>query len=95
MQKTYWVDPDDEDKEYSRTKWVRYLRPQISHCFYCGKASEIIHLPLGTLAFNHPRYKMKGVPDHTDEFVLKMAEQGWKVQLNRAYCPECKGLGRV
>lgn len=95
MKKTYWVDPDDEDKEYSRTLWKQALVPLRTHCFYCRKVSEIIFLPPGTLSFGHPRYKMNGYPDHSDEFRMQMAERGWKVQLNRSYCPDCKGLGRV
>lgn len=94
MQK-YWVDPDDEDKQYSRTLWKQFLTPLRTHCFYCRKPSPIIHLPYGTTAFGNPRYKVRGAPDFTEQFIMEMAEHGWKVQLNRSYCPDCKGLGRV
>lgn len=92
-------DPRDEDMEYYTKYWLQPQLPLRARCYICKKDSPAVFAPWGdVVAFGDPQLRKrhgKKTRDITTEVVQAFAEVGWKIQYRRAYCPRCKGLGRV
>jgi hypothetical protein len=95
--------PVEEAVSYVHNFWFQQLVPVRSRCYRCHKDSPVVHVPHGALAFGNPRMLRTGgsrrerdvIRDVTRETVFAFASIGWKFQLRRSYCPDCKGLGSV
>jgi hypothetical protein len=91
--------PIEEAVAYVHNHWVQYLVPICTRCYRCHKDSPIVHVQPGAMAFGNPRMLRGGSGrkerDITRDVVMAFAKIGWKFQLRRSYCPECKGLGSV
>jgi hypothetical protein len=93
-------DPVDVAKKYVNHAWVQNLVPIRTQCIVCHKDSDIIHVPIGTIAFGNPNMLRRGSShnkdrDITEDVARSFAKIGWKFQFKRAYCPSCKNLGAV
>ena len=100
MFRTRWdIDPRDEDKEYYNNYWFQPMLSVRTRCYICKKDSPVVQAPWGeTVAFGDPHLSKrhgKKLKDMTADLVRAFAQVGWKYQYRRAYCPTCKGLGRV
>lgn len=89
--------PVEEAAAYVLHKWVQVLTPICTSCYRCHKDSPIVHVPEGAMAFGNPRLLRKAnggkYRDITNDTIMAFAKVGWKFQLRRSYCPDCKGLG--
>ena len=93
-------DPVDVAKKYVLHQWVQNLAAVRTQCIVCHKDSDIIYLPIGTIAFGNPTMLRRGNSTHkdrdiTEDAVRGFAKIGWKFQFKRSYCPSCKNLGSV
>lgn len=97
LDKTYgpqYDDPVAELKEYVEKFWVQQLVPIKTRCWRCRKDSPIVYVPQGAMLFGTtPKYR--GQVDVTRETIAEFAKVGWKFQLRKSYCPDCKNLGAI
>lgn len=89
------IDPIEEVKQYVNYRWLQKMVPVRTACYHCKKDSPVIYVHQGVATFNHPERKRRGYRDITEELRYGFADLGWKIQLNRSFCPDCKGLGSV
>jgi hypothetical protein len=93
------VSPVEEAVAYVSHQWVQVLTPICSRCYRCHRDSPIVHVPEGAMAFGNQRLLRKGngqkYRDITRDTIEAFAKIGWKFQLRRSYCPDCKNLGSV
>lgn len=93
--------PIEEAVSYVHHQWVQVLTPIRTRCYRCHKDSPIVHVPEGAMAFGNPRLLRKGsnsrsnYRDITRDTIEAFGRIGWKFQLRRSYCNDCKGLGSV
>ncbi|HEY2105071.1 MAG TPA: hypothetical protein VGH29_04770 [Candidatus Binataceae bacterium] len=93
--------PVEEPIGYVHYLWFQQLVPVRSTCYRCHCLSPVVFCPRGALAFGNPRMLRRTVDtphkerDITREAITAFADVGWKLQLRRAYCPDCKNLGSV
>ena len=96
IDRPYGRDPEVELRKYVDECWVQQLFPIRTQCFRCRKDSPIVFVPLGVVLFGiPPRRDQRGQPDVTKATVAAFAKEGWKFQLRKSYCPECKNLGAI
>lgn len=93
-------DPVNVAKKYVNHLWVQNLVPIRTQCIVCHQDSEIIYVPIGTVAFGNPNMLRRGNShnkdrDITEDVTRGFAKIGWKFQFKRSYCPSCKNLGSV
>jgi hypothetical protein len=90
-------DPVAQAARYVREKWVQQVVAIRTCCYRCGVNSDIVHVPIGTMAFGDAtlirRMTSRNERDITANTVLAFGAIGWKFQLRKSYCPACKGLG--
>jgi hypothetical protein len=93
------IDPIEEATSYVHHLWVQVMTPICTRCYRCHKDSPIVHVPYGVMAFSDPKLLRIGngrkERDITRDTIMAFAAVGWKFQLRRSYCPDCKGLGSV
>jgi hypothetical protein len=93
------VSPVEEAVAYVSHLWVQVLTPIRTRCYRCHRDSPIVHVPEGAMAFGNPRLLRRGNGqkhrDITRDSIEAFGKIGWKFQLRRSYCPDCKGLGSV
>lgn len=92
------IDPVEEAASYVNRKWFQQMLPVRTTCYRCQQTSPIIFVPYsGVLCFGNPRLireaKKRNKDDITRTVQDAFADVGWKFQLRRSYCPDCKGLG--
>jgi hypothetical protein len=86
-------DPAQEIADYCLHLWVQHLAPIRTRCWRCKKDSPVVYVPAGAMLFG--AQGRRGQVDVTKQAVLAFAQQGWKFQLHRSYCPDCKNLGAI
>jgi hypothetical protein len=89
----YGKDPEVELREYVDEMWVQQLMPIRTCCFRCRNPSPIVHIPIGAMMFG--AHAKRGQIDVTKQAIEAFAKAGWKFQLRKSYCPDCKNLGSV
>lgn len=94
------ADPVEEAAAYVNHQWFQQLLPVKTTCYRCQAVSPVVYVPYsGVLCFGHPTLlkeaKKRGKDDITRQTQDAFANVGWKFQLRRSYCPDCKGLGVV
>lgn len=87
-------DPVQQVIDYVNRFWIQELAPIRTRCYRCRQDSPVVHIPPGALTFGTRRLRPREV-DVTKQAVEEFAKVGWKLQLRRSYCPNCKNLGSV